>query len=801
MVVGSGFGGSVAAFRLAQANQQVVVLERGRAYRPGAFPRAPHELTRALWNPSDGLLGLFDVWSFRGLAGVVASGLGGGSLIYANVLLPMDEKWFVTEDPGTGRNQPWPVTRADLDPHYKEVQQMLGAQRFPFEHPEYAGSGKTAAMWEAAERLGLEYQRPPLAVSFSASGHTAPGLVLPEPHYGNIHGLQRTTCRLCGECDIGCQSGSKNTLDHTYLSAAQHYGADIRPQCEVRSFEPTPSGWSVRYVEHRRAHDTGPFDTKSLPLMTLTCNRLVLAAGTFGTTYLLLRNRAALPGLSPLLGHRFCGNGDLLGFVFGARDQQGRPRHLGSSAAPVITSAIRVPDRLDGGNGRGYYVEDAGYPAFGDWLVESFDALGLADRVLDTARAWARARLTSDPKTQIAERVSKFLGSGRSSAGATALLGIGRDVPDGVMRLRGHWLDVDWRIRTSRTYFDRVGATMERLAKEFGGSFRPNPLSWLDRVVTVHPLGGAPMGHSPADGVIDSRGEVFGYPGLFVVDGAAMPGPVGTNPALTIAAFADWAATAILEGRTKELPPRTGRGAATAHHYRDADTDGEAPAGKGVTLGEDLKGHFAFDATDPEQGAAQGRADGTTFAVHLRVELDDVDGMVADPQHACRASGRVHCDALGGRLPVAGGTVNLLVNLDQNGALGVRYRLFFTDAVGYPLTLVAWREIRRGPLLGLWHDATTRPFRILAGHVEAKHPTRDVRDATHPQTRTVGAGVASIHGLDLIHSLTSLRGAARDPLGQARTLVRFGTFVLDGLWRVYAPAPLTRPGTRTGDRS
>jgi cholesterol oxidase len=548
VVVGSGFGGSVTAYRLADAGEEVVVLERGKAYPPGSFPRPPAAVARGFWDPSEGHHGMFDVWSFRGIEAVVASGLGGGSLIYANVLLRKDEKWFVKDAPVGDGHESWPIGRADLDPHYDAVEKMLGASRFPLGKPGYEASNKTRAMRDAAERLGLEWQLPPLAVSFGVEGEEPrPGVALPTPAYGNLHGLTRVSCRLCGECDLGCNSGSKNTLDHTYLSAAQHAGADLRTRCEVRSFAPRPSGgWTLTYVEHDPASEGRVTDTSRLPRKTLTCDRLVLAAGTLGTTFLLLRNRSVLPAISRTLGRRFSGNGDLLGFVRGAT-QDGVPLQLGSTSAPVITSAIRVPDAVDGGWGRGYYVEDAGYPGFVDWLLETGSLRRQARRAARFAFDRARARVTRSARSSISRDVARLLGDGGCSGGATPLLAMGRDVPDGVMRLREGYLDIDWTTATSREFFDDITATMRQLADSMGGSLIQNPLSHLRRVVTVHPLGGAPMSTGPRTGVVDEWGEVFGHPGLFVADGAAMPGPVGANPSLTIAAFADRLAEHLLE--------------------------------------------------------------------------------------------------------------------------------------------------------------------------------------------------------------------------------------------------------------
>ncbi|AQZ65300.1 FAD-dependent oxidoreductase [[Actinomadura] parvosata subsp. kistnae] len=561
VVVGSGFGGSVSAYRLAEAGLRVVVLERGRAYPPGSFARSPRELSRALWDPSEGLYGLFDVWTFNGFDSVVSSGLGGGSLIYANVLLRKDEKWFVKRErlPGGGY-ETWPVTRAELDPHYDAVERMLGATRYPLHAPAYADTRKTLAMQVAAKDLGLAWELPPLAVSFSPGPEEAPGLGLPikDPAYGNLHGRPRRTCRLCGECDLGCNDGAKNTLDHTYLSAAQAAGADLRTHREVRGLRARGDGggYEVTYVEHDEAREGRRTDTRKLPLRGITCDLLILAAGTYGTTYLLLRNRDTLPGLNlERLGRRYSGNGDLLTFLL-PRPAGGE--RLEASRGPVITSSVFVPDRLDRPDvtGRGFYVQDGGYPGFVDWLAESTDVTRSVFRAGEFVVRALVSRLLGSSDTSLSAELSRLIGQGTLSSGSLPLLGIGRDVPDGVMKLRGDRLNVDWTTRTSRAYFERIRRTMRDIADHLDAKYVDNPIWFFRKIITVHPLGGASIGHSREEGVCDPYNAVFGLPGLYVADGAAMPGPVGPNPSLTIAALADRMCTHLLERRPRRARRR-----------------------------------------------------------------------------------------------------------------------------------------------------------------------------------------------------------------------------------------------------
>ncbi|CAB1062314.1 Glucose-methanol-choline (GMC) oxidoreductase:NAD binding site [Olavius sp. associated proteobacterium Delta 1] len=545
IVVGSGFGGSVSAYRLAEAGLRVCLLERGKAYPPGAFARSPLEMKQNFWDPSKGLHGMFNIWSFRGLDAVVSSGLGGGSLIYANVLIRKDGKWFVREDLRRGGYEYWPITREDLEPHYDQVEQMLNAQRYPFEHSPYNNTHKTRAFKAAADQLRLDWQLPKLAVTFANNGQNpVPGEPIEEA-YPNLHGKARQTCRLCGECDIGCNHGSKNTLDYNYLTEAQRLGAELRTGCEVKGLQPLPGGgYAISYIEHHPEAGGKKTDKSRPAQVRITADRLVLAAGSLGSTYLLLRNRAYFPGLSRQLGSRFCGNGDLLTFALKCRQL------MDPSGAPVITSAIRVPDALDGGQGRGFYLEDAGYPEFLNWIVEMAGLGGAIVRSLKFSGRYVSSLLGINRDTDIGAELSDLMGPAAFSSTSLPLLGMGRDIPDGQMQLRGKHLDVDWTRHESADFFDRLADTAQDVVHAMNGQFRRNPLSYLKRLITVHPLGGCPMGRNPMEGVVDPYGEAFGHPGLFIVDGAAMPGPVGPNPSLTIAAVANRCAEKMVLKKT-----------------------------------------------------------------------------------------------------------------------------------------------------------------------------------------------------------------------------------------------------------
>ncbi len=373
MVIGSGFGGAVAAYQLvANTRLRVLLLERGMPYPPGSFARTPREMSQNFWDPGAGLHGLLEMWSFSRVRALVSSGLGGGSLIYANVMLPKPPETFAA-DPSNDC-LPWPVSAAALAGEYADAATFLAPNTLPQEYAdpprERGGVTKTQQFLAAARASGLDAQLAPIAVTFRARDGEASATAPPVPGepFGanNLHGRPRHTCTLVGECDLGCNEGAKNSLDYTYLS---HFLREGRPGPRARSpgHGSSPAvrrrassrrqdgGYRVSYVEHRAAraavkrrrglHDPGePLldpdtdETSDEWARTVTAGVVVVAGGTFGSTRLLLSSRPRLPRLSAQLGRRFSTNGDLLTVARECRAPDGSWRDLDPTYGPVITA-------------------------------------------------------------------------------------------------------------------------------------------------------------------------------------------------------------------------------------------------------------------------------------------------------------------------------------------------------------------------------------------------------------------------------------------------------------------------------
>jgi cholesterol oxidase len=509
IVVGSGFGGGIAACRLAEANKSVCVLERGRRWGRDDFPEHPDELDKFVFHPSANPRGLFDVRLMRDVVVITAAGVGGGSLVYANVQLRAPPEVF--GDPH------WPasITAESIEPWYARTELALD----PKTTPTQPALRKVDAFAAAGRRAGRPPEPLPIAVHFG------------DPRAHPFSGVPQEGCQNLARCDIGCPVHAKNTIDITYVARAESLGAEVFPLHTAVRIEPPerPGGrWRVGY----EAADGNGKGVVEAP-------RLILAAGTIGSPRLLLTNQRRLPDLSPALGTRFSGNGDALGIAFDPQADDARDAQ--NDFGPVMTSALNyTADRhlilADGGLPRGFHgLLDV---ARGENVIRGWRRWLVRLRALLAAIGWTDQALRPRELGSVADRQRATT----PNRDALIFLMFGRDAADGRMRLTPllRRFDVRWSQAASAPLFEELRRTAYELAEAADATpFYALEGGPLGRFMTVHPLGGCPMGDDPETSVVDDAGRVRGYPGLTVLDGSIVPTSLGVNPSKTIAALAE----------------------------------------------------------------------------------------------------------------------------------------------------------------------------------------------------------------------------------------------------------------------
>jgi cholesterol oxidase len=512
VIVGSGFGGSVCAFRLASAGASVLVLERGRRWSPATFPRKPTDPW--IWDPRqpERKHGWFDFRIFPNMTVVQGAGVGGGSLVYANISVNAKKETF---------NSGWPpeIRFDELQDHYEAVRVAMSVAPVPTNQwPE-----RTKLVHDAANAAGYgnRFRRLDLAVTFDDQWNYQ----LPDPHNPqhskkapNAFGVEQGTCVHLGNCDIGCDVNARNTLDLNYLAGAEQHHAEVRPLHLARGIAPIAGGYEVRYDEIT--------DAGTLKPGSVSGRIVVIAAGSLGSTELLLQSKAAglLPDVSARLGQGWSSNGDFLTPALHFF------RNVNPTRGPTITAAI---DLLDGEfNGREIFVEDGGLP--------------------DLGRAWLQefaTRDAADPQeARVIASLLPLLSGGRFLQHVMPWFAQSRDAADGRLSLKNGQLWLDWDVSASRETMDAVASIHRKLAFLTAG-MPLTPVTWTvgHDLITPHPLGGCNMGRSPADGVVDHLGQVFNYPNLHVADGAIIPKAIGLNPSKTIAALAERIAKGLIQ--------------------------------------------------------------------------------------------------------------------------------------------------------------------------------------------------------------------------------------------------------------
>jgi cholesterol oxidase len=560
VVIGSGFGGAISCCRMAQKwGKDVLLLERGKRYPMGSFPRSPHDMANNFWSdPNDGvkrpkhiqdkpLRGMFDVRNYTKIDALVCAGLGGGSLIYANVFLEPPDEVFK-------RGWPAALNKAMLQPYYTVAKSVLNARPIPpWQNDPRRKIVRTELFQEFAQNQGRTSKLADLCVFFGNNHQQATDIGIQEQ---NRYGATQTSCTYCAECDAGCNTHSKNTVDLNYLYVAEHvHGAQIKTDCLADKIVPLNANGeedTVANGEHGYRVYYRDLDEGAKTVDTL---RVIISAGTLGTNELLLRCRdtfGSLPRLSPQLGKRFSGNGDFLSFVIEGK------KPADPNYGPVITQYTDYNLFAKHDAQRAFVLEDASYPAFLAWVIEglqpSLNPLGMVKKFWRGVQALWRKLV----QTLVDRKWSGSLGDffnqilkDDASYNSSVLLCMGLDNGDGELKLRDGNLDLHWP-QSSMPLYHAILTCGEKF-KAFVQScfFMPLP-TWLWPVrsnITVHPLGGCALADSPEQGVTSAndknRGEVFGYHGLYVADGSVLPSAVGANPIATISAVSEWIAEGI----------------------------------------------------------------------------------------------------------------------------------------------------------------------------------------------------------------------------------------------------------------
>lgn len=760
VVVGSGYGGGIAASRLSRAGRKVCLLERGRELHPGEYPDEFHELAEELQVTSplghDGpRTGLYDLRIHEDMSVFLGCGLGGTSLVNANVALRAEDRVF--QDPR------WPERlRADLATRladgYRRAEEMLT----PNPLPDDIHLHKLDALRKSSTALGGTFSRLNINVSF-------------EDHV-NVAGVQQKACTLSGDCVSGCNFSAKNTVLMNYLPDAYNHGAEIYTQVSVRRVGQGPGGgWLVFYRELAAGREE--FDS---PDQFVGADVVVLAAGTLGSTEILLRSQKAGLALSSELGRHFTGNGDVLGFSYNTDDLidgigWGERRHL-PPVGPCITGVIDLREQpvLEDG----MVIEEGSIPGALAGVLPGLMAAAASGEGTDTGHG-----LTHTLRKGLRE-VESLVASHRGAMGHTqTYLVMAHDSGTGTMRLGDHdQLEVVWPGVADEAVFARIEDNLRAATRPLHGVFVENPISnrhLADSLISVHPLGGCVMADAADSGVVNDRGQVFSgtsgsavYEDLYVSDGAVIPRPLGVNPLLTISALAERTCALLAEERgwtiDYALPSSPPPGVEEPEHI-------------GVEFTERMSGFFSpSEKIDFQRGYRKGEADQTSFTFILTIESEDVERLIEDPRHPARMVGTVQAPSLSDKpFTVTDGVFNLFeVDPSDPGNRRMDYAMRLTAESGRTWWCTGFKLIHHGRGLHVWEETSTLFLTIYEGV-----------DETGP---VYGRGILTISPADFARQLTTIRATnAPSRLAGLAATARFGRFFAGVLFDTYLKTAVT----------
>ncbi|HSR99346.1 MAG TPA: GMC family oxidoreductase N-terminal domain-containing protein [Kofleriaceae bacterium] len=771
VIIGSGYGGAIAASRLARARRpdgtelSVCLLERGNEIPTGEFPDSEIEAFAQCTldtpgHPRGDRTGLYHFHFDPEVTVIQGCGLGGTSLINANVSLEPDKQVF--------QGERWPrAIREDgggrLAAGFAQARAMLKPVAYP--EPEHGTpdgwNGKLSKydVLKAAAGPGARVYRAPININLKDGF--------------NHVGVHQPSCSGCGDCMSGCNVGAKNTLTKNYLPDARNRGAEMFCGIEVRAIARQGDAWAVYYVP--MGHHRGIYDA---PELFVRAQLVVLSAGTLGSTEILLRSKQRGLPCSDFVGHQFSGNGDFMGFAYNGDARvngvgRGKANRPNNQPGPTITGVIDLRDTKP--YTEGFIVEEGAIPSALKEVLPLVFQVGRNVLATDPDHSlWHRARQWGREVTSVA--TAAFGGAYRGAiANTQTFLTMSFDEDKGSLALENDRLRIHWRDAAGQPGWQRIENKFRELATASGATYVPSPLFtkfFKFDVLTAHPLGGCICGDDAATGVVNERAQLFrvaagddAYPDLYVMDGSIVPSPLGVNPLLTISALSERAVRLLIEdhGWTLDETMPTG----------PAKFDGVRETSRPITLQfcERMLGYLTPSTDDFAAAADAARGLGHTATAVYGIMSPDLDAMIADPERTAKLTGTVQIPALSpDPMTIFDGTFNLFVNVNGKMHKQMRYRMKLSASDGAQYYFDGKKEVHDDRGIDV-HSDTTQLFSTV--------------HAGGPDGPIVAKGVLKIDAEDVLRLVRTM--SARDRNGKSSLIdcVRFGKLFVGDLWDVY----------------
>ncbi|PZF74387.1 GMC family oxidoreductase N-terminal domain-containing protein [Taibaiella soli] len=757
IVIGSGYGAGIAASRLSRAGKKVCLLEKGKEFLPGEYPSTTGDAMKEMqFNTPDGRIGpnngLFEFHLNNDMSVYKGCGLGGTSLVNANVsLIP---------EPRVLEKDNWPeAIRKDPDSYWRNVDRarhMLQPNQYPEGKNGYPKLPKSEAMKLSAKGMGKDFRYLDINVTFENRRNNA--------------GVDQYKCELCGDCMTGCNYGAKNTTLMNYLPDARNHGAEIYTGVGIQYISKNADGkWVVHYLIENA--ESNKFDA---PDLFVTADMVIIGAGALGSTEIMLRSKEKGLTASDMVGERFTGNGDVLGFGYNCDVQVntvGFGHHKVGEIPPVgpcITSVIDLREQPT--------LEDG-------MVIEDGNVPGPLASTITASMATISKIFGSEPAESLSEKMQRKLREAESLIrgpyhgamnNTQAFLVMTHDDGKGKMVLEKDRLKILWPGVGKEGIFQKVDKNLRAATEAIGGEYVVNP-TWTKvmdyDLITVHPLGGCIMGDDATKGAVNHKGEVFSgttgtdvHKGLYVCDGSIVPLPLGVNPLITISALAERCCEIIAQDY----------GLTINYDYKDFAVQGETLK-PGIQFTETMKGYFSTaEKSDFEKGKDLGRSAGSLFDFTLTVTSNDVETMLKDPQHQATLAGIVKAPVLSqSPLTITNGIFNLFVNADTEIPTKLmNYRMNIHSEEGKDYYFYGFKQIRDDKGFDLWKDTCTLYITVHEGTDEA--------------SPVLGKGILVIETADFAKQLTTMKVLnAASKMQELRVMTDFGKYFSGSLYDIY----------------